>query len=77
MPEATEYKTTLVEHLKTKHIGCVHSLWGEAKTFYKDKLIPMGGAYASWGDTINVTLNVDGEMIRFKVSIEEARPKTK
>ncbi len=66
-------KEELVEYLKTKHISGVTSLWGEAKTYYKNKGIPMGGSYASWSTDISVSLNIDGEIKRFKVELEEVK----
>ena len=66
-------KTDLINYLKTKHIYDVYSLWGEAKTYYKDKCIEMGGSYASWSKDISVTLNICGKLERFKVSIDECK----
>ena len=66
-------KEKLIKHLKTKSTKNIHALWSEAKSYYKDRLIEMGGGYASIGDSINVVLNIDGELERFKVSIEECK----
>ena len=66
-------KNELIKYLQTKRTDDVYALWGEAKSYYKSKLIEMGGGYASWGKDISVTLNVNGELERFKVSIEECK----
>lgn len=64
-------KNELIKHLQTKRTDDVSALWSEAKFYYKNKLVEMGGGYASLGKEINVTLNVNGELERFKVSIDE------
>jgi hypothetical protein len=69
----TEMKEELIKHLQTKRIDGVCTLWGEAKSYYKNKLIEMGGGYASCGKDISVTLNVNGVLERFKVSIDECK----
>lgn len=66
-------KSELVEHLKTKEIEDVNSLWGEAKDYYKSRLIEMGGSYASFGKDITVTLKLLKEVVRFDVSIAECQ----
>ena len=69
----TKMKDELIKHLQTKRTDDVYALWGEAKAYYKSKLIEMGGGYASWGKGISVTLNVNGKLERFKVSIDECK----
>lgn len=66
-------KEELIRHLKTKRTNDVCALWGEAKSYYKNKLIEMGGGYASRGKDISVTLNVNGQLERFKVSVDECK----
>ena len=64
---AVNFKGQLVEHLKTTHISDVHDLWGQTKSYYRNKLIEMGGSYASWGDKISVKIIVDGNRYSFDV----------
>jgi len=66
-------KETLINHLKTKNINSIQSLWGEAKSFYHDKCIKMGGGYYSKGDSINVILNINNELIRFCVVLLDVK----
>lgn len=66
-------KETLITYLKTKHIDGVVGLWFEAKAYYQGKLIEMGGGYASFGKHISIILNIDGEITRFKVNLDEIK----
>lgn len=47
------------------------SLWGECKSYCNLKNIEMGGGFLSSGDFISCTFNINGEIIRFKISIKD------
>ena len=64
-------KEELVKYLKTKHFNNIQGLWGETKYYYKNRLIEMGGGFASFGDYISVVVNIDGKQERFKVYLNE------
>jgi len=69
-----DFKSELIEHLKTKLISNIDSLWGETKSYYKARLIEMGGCYASFGEDISVWLLIDKEQqmsLKFSVSLDE------
>jgi hypothetical protein len=68
---AVNLKDELVTYLKKTHISDVHGLWGQTKSYYKNKLIEMGGSYASWGDKISVKVNINGNIYSFDVFLSE------
>jgi hypothetical protein len=72
-----DYKQQLIDHLKGLYKSCkidnVMTLWGESKTYFDNKGIPMGGSYASWETDITVNLNVNKEILRFKVDLSELK----
>lgn len=68
---AVNFKEQLVDYLKTTHISDVHDLWGQTKSYYRNKLIEMGGGYASWGDKISVKIIVDDNRYSFDVFLSE------
>jgi hypothetical protein len=68
---AVNLKDELVKHLKTTYISDVHDLWDQTKSYYKNKLIEMGGSYASWGDKISVKVNIDENRYSFDVFLNE------
>ncbi len=68
---AVNLKEELIRYLKTKHISDVHNLWGETKSYYKNRLIEMGGSYASFGNHISVKLSINGNTYSFNVSLSE------
>jgi len=71
LQQSNDLKNELLKHLKTTHIEDVHSLWAQAKTYYQNKLIVMGGSYASWGEKITVKLSIDDNRFSFDVSLTE------
>ena len=74
MDKTKLHKSELLSHLLQKRISNIIDLWGEAKSFYRDRLIEMGGSYAyPGGDHISVWLEIDDEMIRFKIYLSEVK----
>jgi len=62
----------LISHLKTRYINNdINRLWGETKSWFKDRLIEMGGSYASFGKDISVRAILNKKEIEFKVSLKE------
>jgi len=67
-----EIKDDLVNHLKTlNYIDNVYSLWGESKNYMSNKYGEMGGAFASFGKDITVTVKCEDELYRFTVTLKE------
>ena len=67
-------KQTLIEHLKDCYIdNDIDKLWGETKSWFKSKLIEMGGSYASFGKEITVRVKINDDIITFKVSLKEVQ----
>ena len=62
-------KEQLIQYLRTKHIDCIQSLWGEIRAYYNKNNIEFGGGYASFGSSVSVVLKDD----RFKVSLEDLK----
>lgn len=68
---AVNFKEQLVEHLKKTHITDVHDLWSQTKSYYRNKLIEMGGSYASWSDKISVKIIVNDNRYSFDVFLSD------
>jgi hypothetical protein len=73
LPVAELHKEVLLKHLKGKRVNDVVDLWAEAKNYYHNKGMEMGGSYASFGDDITVKLYHNNQKITFKITIDELR----
>lgn len=67
------FKNDLLEYLKTNKISSVDELWAETKAYYQNKLIVMGGSYASFNDYITVKIVVDDNKYSFDVFLKSCR----
>ena len=68
-------KQSLVSYLLSKDITSVVELWNNCKEYFDSQLIKMemGGSYSSDGNDVSIHLFIDGEHIRFKVTIDEVK----
>ena len=69
----TTIQQELIAHLKRQHINTVDALWDETKSYFRNRLINIGGSYASWSNSISVHMKVDETKIRFDVSLEDLK----
>ena len=66
-------KNDLLIYLNTKNIYNIESLAGEIKSYFKNKCIESAGSFNSLGREVSMRVNIENEILKFKVSLDELK----